>query len=249
MFITFEGGEGAGKTTQAVRLQDRLRAAGYTTHLTREPGGTPIASEIRAILLHPDATLRALTSAGVCKPDHFAEPNSTDGAEDYAAEPMLPITELLLLSAARAQHVASIREWLKNTDIVICDRFADATRAYQGAGRGLDLGDIAFAERLATEGLKPDLTLLFDLPVEVGLRRKRKHVQSSHVQLGLFEAPLWNRLDEETTQFHQRVRKAYLAMAAEEPERWVVLDATQASNKLADVVWATVAATLERSPA
>jgi dTMP kinase len=219
MFITLEGGEGTGKTTQARLLADRLRAAGYSVRLTHEPGGTPLASGIRALLLHPDDSLRALAKAGI-----------TSG--DESAEPILPIAEVLLLSAARAQHVARIRAWLAAGEIVVCDRFADATRVYQGAARGLAADDIAAAERLATGGLRPDLTLLFDLPVEEGLRRRGHAAQTEGAEL--------NRLDREDPAFHRRVREGYLALAAAEPSRWVVLDAAQPPTALAEHVWRAV---------
>jgi len=217
-FITFEGGEGAGKSTQVARLAERLRAAGHTVRVTREPGGTPLADAIRALLLHPEACLRALAADGLA--------SSTD-----PAEPLLPVTEVLLLSAARAQHVARIREWLDAGDIVISDRYADATRAYQGGGRGLDPALIASAEQLATGGLRPKLTLLLDLPVEEGQRRR---------QAARGAGGDWNRLDAETRDFHERVRAAYLAMAQAEPERWMVLDATLAPATLAERIWAAV---------
>src|SRR5215813_7285489 len=124
MFITLEGGEGAGKTTQALRLVDRLRMAGCAARFTREPGGTPLASAIRALLLHPEGSLQALATAGLA-----------DG--DQEAEPTLHMTEGLLLSAARAQHVQRIREWLMAGEMGVCDRFADSTRVYQGMARGI----------------------------------------------------------------------------------------------------------------
>lgn len=216
-FITFEGIEGAGKSTQAARLAERLRAAGYHVHLTREPGGTPLASAIRAVLLHPDATLAALGAAHLAP---FGDP----------AEPMLPITELLLLSAARAQHVSRMRGWLDAGDLVLCDRYADATRAYQGAARGLDDATIAAVERMATGGLRPDLTLLFDLPVAQGLARRQTAASED-----------WNRLDAETTAFHERVRAGYLALAQAEPDRWMVVDASLTPDALAEQVWEVVA--------
>lgn len=219
MFITFEGGEGAGKSTQARLLFDRLRAEGYDARLTREPGGTPLANGIRALLLHPDASLRALADAGLAP-------------EGEGAEPVLPITEVLLLSAARAQHVARIREWLAAGEVVVCDRYADATRVYQGAARGLPPGDIIAAERLATGGLKPDLTLLFDVPVEEGLRRRGRAADSEGGEL--------NRLDREGVAFHERVRAGYLALAREEPARWVALDATLPPEALAERAWRVV---------
>jgi dTMP kinase len=216
MFITLEGGEGVGKTTQARLLAERLRAAGYPVRLTREPGGTPLANGIRALLLHPDASLHSLADAGLAP-------------EGESAEPMLPITEVLLLSAARAQHVAHIREWLAVGEVVVCDRYADATRVYQGAARGLPLEDIAAAERLATGGLKPDLTLLFDVPVDEGLRRRGKAADGEGGEL--------NRLDRESVAFHERVREGYLALAREETQRWVVIDVSKTIPEVADEIW------------
>ena len=141
---------------------------------------------------------------------------------------MLPETELLLYSAARAQHVALIRQWLAAGAVVISDRYADATRAYQGAARGLEVADVDAAERLATGGLLPDLTLLFDLPVEEGQMRRRK------AETGGGE---WNRLDAENLDFHGRVRQAYLAMARLEPSRWIVLDASLPPDELESQIW------------
>lgn len=226
-FITLEGGEGAGKTTQAALLAERLRAAGHTVRLTREPGGTPLGTGVRALLLHPDESLRALDAAGLLANGEATEP----------PEPMLPLTEVLLLSADRAQHVAEMRRWLAAGEIVVCDRYADATRAYQGAARGVDAATIATLERIATGGLTPDLTLLFDLPIEEGQRR-RQHARADGGE--------WNRLDRETQAFHERVRQGYLALAAADPARWVVLDATLSPDELAERVWAAVEARLRR---
>jgi len=220
VFITFEGIEGSGKSTQARLLAERLRAAGRAVRLTREPGGTPLAGAVRALLLHPDSSVRALAGAGLAPGDD-------------PAEPMLPVTELLLLSAARAQHVARIRGWLAAGEVVVCDRYADATRAYQGAGRGLDEATLATLERIATGGLRPDLTLLLDLPVAEGLRRRQQARDGE-----------WNRLDAEEGAFHERVRAGYLALAAAEPGRWVALDAMLPPEALAERVWATVASRL-----
>lgn len=222
MFITFEGGEGAGKSTQARLLSERLAAAGHSARLTREPGGTALANGIRALLLYPDESLRALANGGVMAP-------SGD------AEPMLPMTEVLLLSAARAQHAARIRGWLAAGEIVVSDRYADATRVYQGAARGLPEEAILAAERLATGGLRPDLTLLFDLPVEVGLARR--HAASA-------AGGELNRLDAEGVAFHERVREGYFALAAAEPWRWLVLDATAPLEELAERVWQVASARL-----
>ncbi|HET9979487.1 MAG TPA: dTMP kinase, partial [Ktedonobacterales bacterium] len=151
MFLTLEGIEGAGKSTQARLLAERLVASGRQTWLTHEPGGTPLAGAIRALLLHPQASLDALAGASLAP-------------GDAPAEEMLPLTEALLLSAARAQHVPAIRTHLAAGEIVISDRYADATRAYQGSARGCDMTTILTLEDMATDGLRPDLTLLLDLP-------------------------------------------------------------------------------------
>jgi dTMP kinase len=220
VFITFEGGDGSGKSSQVTLLAERLRSDGRAVRTSREPGGTPFAGAIRALWLHPQESLESLGKDGLA-------------ACDEPAEPMLPITQALLLSAARAQHVARMREWLAAGEIVLCDRYADSTRVYQGAAGGLNDATIAALERLATEGLRPDLTFLLDLPVEVGLARRRNMTHGD-----------WNWLDAETAAFHEHVRAAYLALAAAEPSRWVVLDATQPPNALGDEIWQAVATRL-----
>ena len=233
MFITFEGIEGAGKSSQALSLADRLSADGLQPKLTHEPGGTPYAGAIRALLLYPEKSTEALAQADL-----------TSAAEE--PETILPLTEVFMLSAARIQHVERIRQWLEDGYTVISDRYADATYAYQGRGRDIDIEVIKTIETIATSGLKPDLTILLDLSVDVGQRRKNKikRAISSETmkQLDLFEkAPSeWNRLDAETAAFHGRVRAGYLELARAEPERWVVLDADQPVVKLAEQVWQAV---------
>jgi dTMP kinase len=222
MFLTLEGIEGAGKSTQAARLAERLRASGRAVWLTREPGGTPLAGAIRALLLHPEASRIALANAGWAPGD---EP----------AEEMLPLTEALLLSAARAQHVPLIRERLAAGDIVVCDRYADATRAYQGSARGFDMQTILTLEDMATGGLSPDLTLLLDMAAEAAQARKAQATETGGE---------WNRFDAESLAFHQRVRAGYLALADAEPQRILVLDAAQSPDALADLIWETVLARL-----
>jgi len=222
MFLTLEGIEGAGKSTQAARLAERLRASGRSVWLTREPGGTPLAGAIRALLLHPESSRIALAGAGLA-PD------------DAPAEYMLPLTEALLLSADRAQHVPLIREHLAAGEIVVCDRYADATRAYQGIARSFDLQTILTLEDMATDGLRPALTLLLDIAAEVGQARK---VEASTT------GGEWNRLDAEDLAFHQRVRAGYLALADAEPQRILVMDAAQPPDALADIIWETVVARL-----
>jgi dTMP kinase len=222
MFLTLEGIEGAGKSTQARLLAERLRASGRPAWLTHEPGGTPLAGAIRALLLHPQASLDALAGA------HLAP-------GDAPAEEMLPLTEALLLSAARAQHVPLIREHLTAGQIVVCDRYADATRAYQGAARGLDITTINTLEDIATGGLRPDLTLLLDIPAQVGQERKARASANGGE---------WNRLDAESLAFHQRVRAGYLELATAAPERILIVDAAQPPDRLSDIIWETVVARL-----
>ncbi|MEL7675649.1 MAG: dTMP kinase [Chloroflexota bacterium] len=185
MFVTFEGPDGSGKTTQIPLLADYLRAEGYTVFATREPGGTPIGDQIRAVL------------------------------HDLKNAEMHPHTEILLYAASRAQLVAeAIRPRLARGEIVICDRYADSTLAYQGYGRGLDLATLRQILAFATGGLQPDLTIYLDLPAEEGLARRE---QASH------DGAEWNRLDAETLEFHRRVRAGYQALIAEEPARWVCI--------------------------
>jgi dTMP kinase len=183
-FIAFEGPEGSGKSTQARALATALEADGRRVCLTREPGGTAIGEQIRAILL------------------------------DHANSAMLPETEALLYTAARAQHVGDvIRPALAANEVVVCDRFLDSTLVYQGVGRGLAVDALAAVQRFAIGGLEPDLRVLLDLPVERGLQRRRA---------GLEE---FNRLDAADLAFHERVRRGYLDRARANPTGWVVVDA------------------------
>lgn len=185
MFITFEGSEGSGKTSQLPALAQYLREAGYSVLATREPGGTRIGDQAREIL------------------------GSLDNTE------MSPRTEILLFQASRAQLVEQvIRPHLASGGVVVCDRFADSTLAYQGYGYQSDLVKLGALVDFATCGLKPDLTILFDMDVEEGLRRRAHGGE-------------WNRLDAFKLEFYQRVRQGYLLMAQAEPERWVLVDAAQ----------------------
>lgn len=190
LFITLEGPEGAGKSTNRDYLAAQLHAAGLDVVLTREPGGTPLAERIREVLLAP-----------------------SDETMDADAE-------LLLMFAARAQHIARvIRPALQRGAVVICDRFTDATYAYQGGGRGLPEARIATLEAFVQQGLQPDLTLVFDLPVEIGLARA-----TARGRLDRFE--------QEGRAFFEAVRSAYLARAATDTQRYRIVDAAQ---PLADV--------------
>ncbi len=185
MFITFEGPDGSGKTSQLVELADFLEQQGIEVLTTREPGGTSIGNQIRAVL------------------------------SDLANTDMHPRAEILLFQASRAQLVEQvILPHLQNKGIVLCDRYADSTLAYQGYGHQIDLALLNTIVFFATNGLKPDLTLLFDVNAEVGLRRRATGGD-------------WNRLDAYELDFHRRVRQGYLEMASKEPDRWLVIDAKQ----------------------
>jgi dTMP kinase len=202
-FVTFEGPEGSGKTTQIELLAEHLRTLGHDVVMTREPGGTPIGDQIRAIV-------------------HAVENTA-----------MVAETEILLYSASRAQLVQQVvRPALAADKVVLSDRYADSTMAYQGYGRGLELAALRQITRFATGGLEPDLTMYLDCPVEEGLRRKQKAMAQS--------AGEWNRLDRETVAFHRRVRQGYLTLAAAEPERWLVLDAGQPVESLHEEIRSAV---------
>jgi dTMP kinase len=199
-FITFEGGEGVGKSTQIKRAADWLAAAGIDVVLTREPGGTPRAEQLRRILLE-----------------------QTD-------EPMPQSCELLLMFAARASHLANcIEPAVARGAWVLCDRFTDATHAYQGGGRGLPAADIEALVRIVHPQRQPDLTVLLDAPVEIGMARAR-------IRNGT-EGP--DRFESERAEFFERVRQNYLQRAAREPARFRVVDA---SHTLDDVAAAVLAA-------
>ena len=202
MFITFEGPEGSGKTSQIGMVADHLRAQGLTVITTREPGGTPIGDQIRACL------------------------------HDVANTAMAAETEVLLYAASRAQLVRElIRPALVAGYVVLCDRFADSTMAYQGYGRGLDRGQLRLLTAVATGGLQPDLTILLDIDVERGLARRADNAEEM------------NRLDLETVAFHQQVRQGYHQLAALEPDRWRVIDA----DREVTAVYQDVCAVVESS--
>jgi len=194
LFITFEGGEGCGKSVQSRALYRQLSQLAIPALLTHEPGGTSLGKKLGRWL-------------------KWAK--DTD---------MSPLTELLLFNASRAQLVTEvIQPNLESGITVICDRYADSTTAYQGFGRGLDLEVVKAINDAATQGLKPDLTILLDMPVETGLARKRGRRQ--------------DRFEQEDIGFHQRVRDGYLKLAANEPQRWLVIDATQSKAKIAQIIW------------
>ena len=203
LFITFEGGEGCGKSAQANALYERLCQEGIPAILTFEPGGTPLGDEICRIL---------------------------KWNEDLD---ITPLAELLLFNASRSQLVDKIiKPNLEKGKVAICDRFTDSTTVYQGYGRGLDMEVIGTINNTATQRLHPDLTILLDLPVEVGFTRKSNSRQ--------------DRFENEDTIFHERVRRGYLKLAAEELERFFVIDASQSKETIADIIWQKVSSLLSR---
>jgi dTMP kinase len=195
LFITFEGVEGSGKTTQIRRLERYLTRKGIPCKVTREPGGPPISEKVRKILLNPDH------------------------------REMVPLSELFLYEAARAQHVKEVIEpLLAKGVVVLCDRFSDASIAYQGYGRKLDLGLVRKLNRLSSQGIKPHVTFLLDCPSDLGLKRA---VQRNQVQRKERE----ERFEREKIQFHHRVRRGYLSLAKKEPHRVKVIDTRQGEDK------------------
>ena len=190
LFITFEGPDGSGKSTQVKLLAEALTAAGHQVLTVREPGGTPIGEQIR------------------------------DVVHSLRNREMGDRAECLLYNAARAQLVDQlILPQLRRGGVVLCDRYADSTMAYQGHGRGLDLAAVKSVIAFATQNLKPDVTFYLDIDVETGIER-RKHGGE------------WNRLDDQALEFHRRVRAGYLQMMADEPERWVKIDAARAVEEI-----------------
>ena len=205
LFITFEGGEGSGKSVQAKALYRKLSKSGVPVVLTHEPGITPLGMKIARWL---------------------------KWGQDIDIS---PIAELLLFNASRAQLVTEvIKPSLESGKLVICDRYADSTTAYQSYGRGLDLAMVRAVNGAAVQGLTPDLTVLLDIPVEAGLARKKVRKQ--------------DRFEQEDIAFHRRVREGYLKLAAAEPQRWLVVDASQSREKIAQIIWQKVSQLLTRTP-
>jgi dTMP kinase len=204
-FISLEGIEGSGKTSQMASLASRLRDKGVPLRVSREPGGTGVGDLVRSMLL----------GAGGPR--------------------MAPMTELFLIAACRAQHVEElIRPALERGEVVLCDRFTDATLAYQGYGRGLDLRLVREVNRLASGGTVPGLTILLDCPVEIGLERSRNRLAAEGKTLSE------GRFEQEEVCFHQRVRGGYLELAREDPGRIRVVDSTAPPEVVARLVWEQV---------
>jgi dTMP kinase len=201
LFVTLEGIEGSGKSTQAVRLAESLTRLGHPVLRTREPGGTPLAERIRHVVL------------------------------DAKQEPVHPETELLLFLAARAQHVrAAIRPALDEGRIVVCDRFTDATLAYQGGGRGVDPASLRSLCEWAVAGLWPDRTYLLDIPVDIGIARAGERPGGFGV----------DRMERQGKEFLESVRKEYLQIAQAHPNRITVLDGVQNADSLAETILSDV---------
>jgi len=212
LFVTFEGPDGSGKTTQIDLLRAYLEKRGYPVCQTREPGGTSIGDQIRQVL------------------------------HDTINIEMQSTTEILLYSASRAQLVAQvIRPALARRQIVLCDRYAESTLAYQGYGRQLDLGILQAITTFATGGLQPDLIVYLDIPVEEGLRRKRRAHETEEEE--------WNRMDQQTVDFYRRVRQGYLRLAEEEPTRWLIVDACQSAEPIQESIRQTVLSRLSAKAA
>jgi len=209
-FITLEGPDGAGKSSQADRLVSALRDAGSTVRQVREPGGTPLGEAVRELLM--------------------------------AAAPHDARSDALLFNAARATLVAEvIRPALERGEIVVCDRYADSTLAYQGHGGGLDVAELDRINAWSTGGLVPDLTILFDVPVEQGLARRAGGPRTGRTR---FEDPAYH-----DAAFHERVRAGYRRMAAADPARWRVIDASRSPDRVAAELLALVTAWLEKDEA
>jgi dTMP kinase len=244
LFVTFEGPEGSGKSTQARLLYGRLHARGYPAILVREPGGTRIGDMIRRIVL------------------------------DLQNTEMAPTTETLLFAASRAQLVSqTIRPYLELGGIVLCDRYADSTYAYQGYGLGRDLDELRAITAAATGGLLPDVTVYLDLTADEGLERKRRKRQSDQAKGRPGEGPTgragdletttlspprpitpapprseaveWNRLDARELAYHQKVAAGYQELIAQEPQRWRIFDARQPVDELAEQIARDLAPWLE----
>ena len=206
LFITFEGGEGCGKSTQIAALKARLEDMGKTVVQTREPGGTALGESVRSLLQHDDA-----------------------------GQGMSPEAELLLFAASRAQHVRElIAPAIAQGQIVLCDRFLDSTTVYQGVARAIDSKKVETINQFAIGDTKPDLTILIDLPPEIGLARV--HARSDG-QL--------DRMEKEAIEFFQAVRQGYLDLAKSEPKRFLVLDGNQSVEELETQIWQRVGVTLK----
>ena len=203
LFITFEGGEGCGKSLQSRNLYRKLSQMEIPGVLIHEPGGTPLGEKVRYIL------------------------------KQACEIPISSLTELLLFNSSRSQLVSDvIRPALQEGKIVVCDRFADSTLAYQSYGRGLDLNTVKELNHIATQGLTPDITFLLDIPPEIGLSRKRPDAN--------------DRFEKEAVIFHKKVRQGFLTLAKEDPVRWRVIDSTLSRHEIGAIIWDSVSHLLKK---
>ena len=204
LFITFEGGEGCGKSLQSKNLYRKLEKLALPVLLIHEPGGTPLGEKIRYLL------------------------------KKSCDIPVAPLSELLLFNASRSQLVADvIQPALKDDKIVICDRFTDSTLAYQSFARGLDFKTVERINDVASQGLKPDITFLLDVLPEVGLARKKNGAN--------------DRFEQETLDFHRKVRKGFLKLAAASTQRWLVIDSTLPKKQIGEMIWTRVSRQLKKA--
>lgn len=214
-FITLEGGEGTGKSTQARGLRERLEKAGLHVLETREPGGTPGAEIVRHLL------------------------------KSGSVEPLGPFAEAVMIAAARDDHVTHlIRPALEKGDWVVCDRFSDSTRAYQGAGGGVDDKLLASLERISVGETRPDLTIILDAPADLALARAKERESAGQTN-GKDKNAAPDRFEKESLAFHEKLRRAFLDIAARHPDRCVVVDAAQPAEKVSTAVWEAVASRLD----
>ncbi|MBU2536768.1 MAG: dTMP kinase [Chloroflexota bacterium] len=234
LFITFEGGEGGGKSTQANILVERLRKEKkWRVIYAEEPGTTLLGKMLKEWLRDRNRSL-TLIPKDETQLSLVEQPLDDNLLPDILLHAVAPRAELLAFTIARAQLVEEIIiPNLKNNNIVVCNRYADSTTAYQGYGRGLDLKLIRMANEVATQGIKPDLTILLDLSPEDGLARKFGTSKEDH-------------FEKQVLDFHQRVRTGFLTLAKEEPDRWLVVDAAQSKEKIAEIIWRKVSQLLSK---
>ncbi|MBI3953320.1 MAG: dTMP kinase [Chloroflexi bacterium] len=223
LFIAFEGGDGSGKSVQARALYRRLRRLGLDVGLVAEPGGTPLGRCVRALVTGQDGLALVPRSPQV----------TSAAGEQLASEriqlPLAPAAELFLFAASRAQLVADvIKPRLERGGIILADRYAPSTLAYQGYGRGLPKALVRRVNELATAGIWPDLIVLLDVPVAVSRRRQQRRGKSS------------DRFEREALKFHRRVQRGYLAMAAHDPERWAILPGDRPRKEIGGAIWKLV---------
>jgi len=232
MFITFEGGDGAGKSTQAQLLVKHLRKDNWQVIYAEEPGTTLLGKMLKEWLRDRDHSLTLIPKTGT-QLSLLEEQINDNLLPDILLHGIAPRAELLAFTIARAQLVDEvILPNLKNHNIVVCNRYADSTTAYQGYGRGVNLELIGVANRIATQDLKPNLTVLLDIAPDEGLSRKW-HSTKDH-------------FEKQVLDFHKKVRQGYLTLAKAEPNRWLVIDAKQPKEKIAKVIWEKVSQLLSK---